>query len=249
MGWAIRYRVVTGPACTNSKSLSCSRVRALAGPVSEPTARPHLPSDARLAHAAVRRKRPARAGPLALHRLSRRPRDPRDEQRRRHRDDQGSARKILEHLDLDATGPPLAAARRTPEPIEPTSQFDVADPGYDERQRSARPPAAGWVRPDVEFPAVFHSYRAPRRRECCRGWRPAGAPPRFDEKPPSPATECDAATPLRVGRLHHQRASREPHRERRSARGVRLHGDLAPVRTDDLADDEQAEPHAARRIR
>jgi hypothetical protein len=45
--------------------------------------------------------------------------------------DQGIARKILEHLELDATGPPVAAARRVPESIDPTPDDDVADPVYE----------------------------------------------------------------------------------------------------------------------
>jgi hypothetical protein len=45
--------------------------------------------------------------------------------------DQGIARKILEHLELDATGPPAAAARRVPESIDPAPDYDVADPIYD----------------------------------------------------------------------------------------------------------------------
>ena len=43
--------------------------------------------------------------------------------------DQGIARKILEHLELDA--PPVAAARRVPESIDPTPDYDVADPVYE----------------------------------------------------------------------------------------------------------------------
>jgi hypothetical protein len=46
--------------------------------------------------------------------------------------EQGTARKILEHLELDATGPPLPAARGAPPSIEPTPDYDVADPVYDE---------------------------------------------------------------------------------------------------------------------
>ena len=45
--------------------------------------------------------------------------------------DQGTARKILEHLGLDATGPPTAAARRRPESIDATPDYDVADPIYE----------------------------------------------------------------------------------------------------------------------
>ena len=46
--------------------------------------------------------------------------------------DQGVARKILEHLELEATGPPLPAARGAAPSIEPTPEYDVADPVYEE---------------------------------------------------------------------------------------------------------------------
>ena len=45
--------------------------------------------------------------------------------------DQGTARRILEHLELDATGPPVAVGRGAPESIEPTPDYDVADPVYE----------------------------------------------------------------------------------------------------------------------
>jgi hypothetical protein len=44
--------------------------------------------------------------------------------------EQGIARKILEHLGLDATGPPLSAARGAPLSFESTPDDDVADPVY-----------------------------------------------------------------------------------------------------------------------
>ncbi len=46
--------------------------------------------------------------------------------------DPGIARKILEHLELDATGPPVAVGRGAPESVEPTPDYDVADPVYEE---------------------------------------------------------------------------------------------------------------------
>ncbi len=46
--------------------------------------------------------------------------------------DQGIARKILEHLELDATGPPLPAARGAPLSFESTPDYDVADPVYED---------------------------------------------------------------------------------------------------------------------
>jgi hypothetical protein len=45
--------------------------------------------------------------------------------------DQRTARKILEHLGLDATGPPTAVARQRPESIDATPDYDVADPIYE----------------------------------------------------------------------------------------------------------------------
>jgi DNA-directed RNA polymerase subunit RPC12/RpoP len=38
------------------------------------------------------------------------------------------ARRILEHLHLDATGPPLPRAQPAPEPAEPPPEYDLADP-------------------------------------------------------------------------------------------------------------------------
>jgi hypothetical protein len=37
--------------------------------------------------------------------------------------DPGIARKILEHVELDATGPPVALGRRAAVPVEPTPQY------------------------------------------------------------------------------------------------------------------------------
>ena len=44
---------------------------------------------------------------------------------------QGIARKILKHLQLDATGPPVTTARRVPESIDPAPDYDVADPVHE----------------------------------------------------------------------------------------------------------------------
>jgi hypothetical protein len=46
--------------------------------------------------------------------------------------DRGTAKKILEHLELDSTGPPRAAGRGAPESIEPTPDYDAADRIYEE---------------------------------------------------------------------------------------------------------------------
>jgi len=46
--------------------------------------------------------------------------------------DQGIARKILELLELDATGPPLPAARGSLLSFESTPDYDVADPVYED---------------------------------------------------------------------------------------------------------------------
>ena len=45
--------------------------------------------------------------------------------------DQGTARKILEHLELEAIGPPVAVGRGAPESVEPAPDYDVADPVYE----------------------------------------------------------------------------------------------------------------------
>ncbi len=42
------------------------------------------------------------------------------------------ARRILDHLGLDATGPPAAPARAQPYAIEPAPDDDVADLMYEE---------------------------------------------------------------------------------------------------------------------
>jgi len=39
-----------------------------------------------------------------------------------------SRSKILVHLGLDSTGPPLAPARREPDPVEPAPDYDVPNP-------------------------------------------------------------------------------------------------------------------------
>jgi len=46
--------------------------------------------------------------------------------------DQGIARKTLEHLEFDATGPPLPAARGAPLSFESTPDYDLADPVYED---------------------------------------------------------------------------------------------------------------------
>jgi hypothetical protein len=44
------------------------------------------------------------------------------------------AKRILDHLDLDSTGPPLAPPRvGPPDSVDPAPAYDVADPVYDER--------------------------------------------------------------------------------------------------------------------
>jgi hypothetical protein len=42
------------------------------------------------------------------------------------------ARRILEHLRLDATGPPLTRAALAPEPAEPPPEYDLVDPAPEE---------------------------------------------------------------------------------------------------------------------
>jgi hypothetical protein len=43
------------------------------------------------------------------------------------------AKRILDHLDLDSTGPPLAPPRvGPPDSVDPAPAYDVADPVYDE---------------------------------------------------------------------------------------------------------------------
>ncbi len=45
--------------------------------------------------------------------------------------DPGVARRILEHLALDATGPPLSPARRAEESFDPMPRADAGDPVYE----------------------------------------------------------------------------------------------------------------------
>ena len=42
------------------------------------------------------------------------------------------ARKILDHLALDSTGPPTKTRRAEPADVEPVPEHDAADPLYDE---------------------------------------------------------------------------------------------------------------------
>ncbi len=42
------------------------------------------------------------------------------------------AKRILDHLGLDSTGPPLAPPRASePDSVEPAPAYDVADPVYE----------------------------------------------------------------------------------------------------------------------
>ena len=41
------------------------------------------------------------------------------------------AKRILDHLGLGSTGPPLAAARGEPDRVEPAPDYDLADPIYE----------------------------------------------------------------------------------------------------------------------
>ncbi len=42
-----------------------------------------------------------------------------------------AAKRILDHLGLDATGPPAAPPRSVPEHFEPAPGYDLADPVYE----------------------------------------------------------------------------------------------------------------------
>ena len=44
---------------------------------------------------------------------------------------QAVARRILEHLGLDSTGPPLARARAAPEQFDPGPDYGVPDRSYE----------------------------------------------------------------------------------------------------------------------
>ena len=41
------------------------------------------------------------------------------------------ARRLLEHLGLDATGPPVRKAEAGPEPAEPLPEYDLVDPVFE----------------------------------------------------------------------------------------------------------------------
>ena len=102
--------------------------------------------------------------------------------------EEATARRILEHLGLDAALPPLARAQAPPEQLDPGPDYDVSDPPPPTdpvRPRPASPPSlalAGAGDPSSCAPTIASSRPHPRVKCCSRrggGCRNGTYPTRF----------------------------------------------------------------------